>query len=101
MGDALDSSMDEGKVNEKEDFWSTSPERDIGDLSSCDENEVVPFKVHQSVKNSESESDFLPSPSVRKPLQNTLRAFEGKFDEGETVIEHVEDFIPKKRNLVK
>ena len=99
--DELDSSMDEGKVNEKEDFWSISPEKDVVDLSSCDENEVVPFKVHQSVKNSESESDFSPSPIVRKPLQNTLRAFEGKFDEGETVIEHVEDFIPKKKKSHK
>ena len=85
----------ESKVNE--DFWSISPEKDVDDVSSCEENEVVPF--HRQHAN-EIDSDDSPSP-VKKPLKNTLKAFEGKFDEGENIIEHVEEFIPKKKFYIE
>ena len=58
--DALDSSMDEGKVNEKEDFWSTSPERDIGDLKNSlellDKQKIETFSSSNKNNNSSEAS---------------------------------------------
>ena len=91
----------ESKTRE-EDFWSISPERDFTQssrLESDDGDEVVPFK-NSSADESVSSS---PSPMV-KSLRATRQAFgsfEGKFDEGEEVVEHIEDYIPQQRSSSK
>ena len=101
MDDSPNGQSSESKTRE-EDFWSISPERDFTQssrLESDDGDEVVPFK------NSSADESVSSSPS---PMAQSLRAtrqafgsFEGKFDEGEEVVEHIEDYIPQQRSSSK
>ena len=82
-----------GPYHQRETFTQSSR------LGSDDGDEVVPFK------NSSADESVSSSPS---PMAQSLRAtrqafgsFEGKFDEGEEVIEHVEDYIPQHRSSSK